>query len=819
MDFFTSTYSALRGPTGQPQTALAAIEKLTDRLSQSTLLADRRAALLSLKGLSRDCKADVGEHALEPLLVVLINDAQHDADVAKAVLETLNILCECQQPPEGGKISKDDVGIRHTDVFVASPDPTHALLALLADSTFYTRFNAIQLLTTLLRNRRQPIQAYFLTSPTGPSFITSLLSERREIIRNETLIMLQALLASNPDIQKVLAFEGAFEALLAIISQEGGIEGGVVVQDCLGVIDKLLRFNVSNQNYFRELNLPPLLPPLLLFPSPPPPTDQPVPQTFSLQFWDGQKLANARVVVDIMGMLATGNSPANQKVLEQTGTFRCLLELGLSSNAPTPLKTQALLALPPNLPLAHYLITPYIPVPDTNGEEWDRLPEQSALASLVTLTLEGEYTGVFGLGGTKEARREGIELRVAGLGMFENFVSFEPDSIPMILTSMTATSEEEAARPTPSMLILRALTNLPLSPLTPQGSLRIILASHLFTSLIRSSEPAKSNARGVIPPPEYGDDDDQPPALLSVLLGSLALSFRSRSLAREQGHTRETREWDRIIVAYLIILSVWCWESPASVREVLEEGGSLGVLTEPIAQNSGVDVLVQGLCAFLLGTCYEYNREPGEITRATLHPIIHSRIGTDTFVSRIARLKDDARFQGVGPEVAIVTADEAEGDGEAEVWLNWAFVDFWKGSSYTIQRSITADPNAAPPKAAGSAKPDQRIEALQATLRQQNEDINSLRAQLEQVSQAREYEKKTLEAQVSSLSARAQQLEVELQESNEKRKDVEKEQEDLLVFLEELSGKRRRDKQRMRESGLEVSEDEGEEEDEDEDEE
>jgi len=91
-----------------------------------------------------------------------------------------------------------------------------------------------------------------------------------------------------------------------------------------------------------------------------------------------------------------------------------------------------------------------------------------------------------------------------------------------------------------------------------------------------------------------------------------------------------------------------------------------------------------------------------------------------------------------------------------------------------------------------------------------------LRAQLEQVSQAREYEKKTLEAQVSSLSARAQQLEVELQESNEKRKDGEKEQEDLLVFLEELSGKRRRDKQRMRESGLEVSEDEGDDEDEEE---
>ena len=31
-----------------------------------------------------------------------------------------------------------------------------------------------------------------------------------------------------------------------------------------------------------------------------------------------------------------------------------------------------------------------------------------------------------------------------------------------------------------------------------------------------------------------------------------------------------------------------------------------------------MDSVVQGLCAFLLGICYEYNREPGEITRCVL---------------------------------------------------------------------------------------------------------------------------------------------------------------------------------------------------------
>jgi hypothetical protein len=59
-------------------------------------------------------------------------------------------------------------------------------------------------------------------------------------------------------------------------------------------------------------------------------------------------------------------------------------------------------------------------------------------------------------------------------------------------------------------------------------------------------------------------------------------------------------------------------------------------------------------------------------------------------------------------------------------------------------------------------------------------------------------------------------LEADLDAERTKRTEVEKEQEDLLVLLDELSNKRTRDKQRMKEQGMEVSEDED---DEDEDEE
>ncbi|KAJ3554306.1 hypothetical protein NM688_g3183 [Phlebia brevispora] len=411
MDFLSQTYIALRGPTGAPQSPSDTIARLSDRLSPATLLADRRAAVLSLKGLARDCKADVGERALGGLLEVVQNDAEVDADIGKAVLETLNILCEVNEdlPPPSKELS-----YKHTDLVLKDEKTTHKLFALLADNSFYLRLSILQFLITLLQNRRQVVQAYFLKAPVGPTTVLSALEEKREMIRTEALTMIQLLLSQSPDIQKILAFEGAFEKLFNIITQEGGIEGGVMVHDALACTDTLLRYNTSNQSYFRETSLPPVLPSLLLFPPQLPP-QEPAPQGFALQFWDPlQKRANAGMVVGIMGILvgSKGGSP------QETFAFcRCFIELGLASNAPTALKTQALQLLPVNLtiPLPSMTITPYMPVPESNGEEWDRMERASALDVLVELILHGEYNGIY----SAKRTRDGMELRAAALGVFQ----------------------------------------------------------------------------------------------------------------------------------------------------------------------------------------------------------------------------------------------------------------------------------------------------------------------------------------------------------------------------------------------------------------
>ena len=187
MDFFNQTYNALRGPTGVPQTASDTIRRLSDRLSPSTLLSDRRAAVLTLKGLSRDHKLEVGDDALPGLLEVLENDAEIDADIGKAVLETLLTLCEVSPTSPGGE---KDPGAKFTDVLLATDKAVQKLFTLLGDNNFYIRFTSLQLLGALLQTRRTIVQGYFLKAPSATAGLLAALEDKREIIRNGVSIWL-----------------------------------------------------------------------------------------------------------------------------------------------------------------------------------------------------------------------------------------------------------------------------------------------------------------------------------------------------------------------------------------------------------------------------------------------------------------------------------------------------------------------------------------------------------------------------------------------------------------------------------------------------
>lgn len=73
------------------QTATDTINTLSSRLQSSTLLEDRRAAILGLRSFAKGYPASVASEALRPLITSLRNDVE-DVDTIKLVLETLLML-------------------------------------------------------------------------------------------------------------------------------------------------------------------------------------------------------------------------------------------------------------------------------------------------------------------------------------------------------------------------------------------------------------------------------------------------------------------------------------------------------------------------------------------------------------------------------------------------------------------------------------------------------------------------------------------------------------------------------------------------------
>jgi hypothetical protein len=148
-----------------------------------------------------------------------------------------------------------------SEIYLKDPNNIASVLELLEEQDFYIRFDVIQLLQALVNNAISLVQTAVLSSPLGLAKLADLLDEKREIIRNgnysrcfdalirssEAILLIISLTESNADIQKIFAFQNTFERLLSIILEEGGVEGGIVTQDCLNALLNLLRYNTSNQ--------------------------------------------------------------------------------------------------------------------------------------------------------------------------------------------------------------------------------------------------------------------------------------------------------------------------------------------------------------------------------------------------------------------------------------------------------------------------------------------------------------------------------------------------------------------------------------------
>lgn len=352
---FVSTQSATEGEVND------SITTIVDRLSHSTLISDRRSAILSLKSFSRQYREIVIAKGLKCLVSNLSRDSM-DNDVVKATLETLLILfirgegdedvsrnwiSEQARQKNGkypsptflkNKVKADQFSLWIADEFTQSVDNIELLLDFLEIDDMHIRIYTLQLLQALCTTRATRTKELIMKIPTAVSKLCSALDETYEPIRNEAILLLMAIVKDNFNIQKLVVFENTFDKLYHIIEDEGGVMGNIIVQDCLTLINNLLSYNTVNQKYFLETNCIANLSRLISQPLSFGQAEKTV--------WNPQRLQNVLTALATCRLFVpedTNNIEKAQTILDRSNLMLSALQLAFGLNMPTEIRVASLL--------------------------------------------------------------------------------------------------------------------------------------------------------------------------------------------------------------------------------------------------------------------------------------------------------------------------------------------------------------------------------------------------------------------------------------------------------------------------------------------
>lgn len=322
------------------QSVSETITVLSGRLSSATLLEDRRAAILGLRSFAKDFPASVASGALRSLIGSLSKDGE-DVDTVKVVLETLLMLFN---PNEGSPEASEEIALWLADEFTQRQENITLLLDFLESSDFYSRLYSLQLLTAILSARTERTEECIFTAPLGIPRLVSVLDDQREAVRSEAITLLTYLTPTSIEIQKLVAFENAFDRLFATIEADGGLaDGGRTVEDCLILMANLLRANSSNQSLFRESGcvnrLANLLGQIL----------RPEPEASEISSWaQAQKNRNVYAFLAVIRLFVTRGSVGtsqNQAAIWKHGLAYHVLQLAFNPEAQPQIKAEVRLCI------------------------------------------------------------------------------------------------------------------------------------------------------------------------------------------------------------------------------------------------------------------------------------------------------------------------------------------------------------------------------------------------------------------------------------------------------------------------------------------
>ncbi|XP_043709225.1 golgin candidate 6-like isoform X2 [Telopea speciosissima] len=604
------------------------VERLLDRISNGALAEDRRTAIAELQSVvaeSHSAQLAFGAMGF-PVLMGILKEERDDVEMVRGALETLVSALTPIDRTWGPK-NEVQAALMNSDLLSREAEGISLLLSLLSEEDFYVRYYTLQLLTALLTNSPNRLQEAILTIPRGITRLMDMLMDR-EVIRNEALLLLTHLTREAEEIQKIVVFEGAFEKIFSIIKEEGGSEGGVVVQDCLELLNNLIRNNGSNQILLREtIGFEPLISILRL--------------RGSAYNFTQQKAVNLLSALESIELLLMGGREAepgkgadwltNQTVLCQK-VLDYLLMLGVESQwAAVAVRCAALRCIgdlvarnPQNLDtLASKLL----------GDEPDVEP---ALNSILRILL----------------RTSSLQEFIAADYIFKCFCETNADGQAMLAStmipqpqSMTHAPLEEDVKMSFGSMLLRGLT------LTEtDGDLETCCrAASVLTHILKDNIQCKERVLQIeieAPMSSIGS----PESLMHLIVKYLVLAASLRKKENDHKNKKSTSVGDSYIQPIILqLLVTWLADCPEAVRSFLDSRPHLTFLLELVSSPSA-SVCVRGLAAVLLGECVIYNKfgDSGKDSSMVVDAISQN-IGLTSYFLKFDEMQKSFLFASVKP--------------------------------------------------------------------------------------------------------------------------------------------------------------------------
>ncbi|XP_038890401.1 golgin candidate 6 isoform X1 [Benincasa hispida] len=600
------------------------VERVLDRISNGQLAEDRRTAMVELQSVvaeSRAAQLAFGAMGF-PVLMSVLKEERDDVEMVRGALET---LVSALTPLDHAKGSKDEVqpALMNSDLLSRESDSISLLLSLLSEEDFYVRYYTLQLLTALLTNSPTRLQEAILSIPRGITRLMDMLMDR-EVIRNEALLLLTYLTREAEEIQKIVVFEGAFEKVFSIIKEEGGSDGGVVVQDCLELLNNLLRKNASNQVLLREtMGFDPLISILKSRGG-----------TYS---FTQQKTINLLSALGTINLLIMGdpkvdpgkdgNKLTNKTTLVQKKVLDHLLLLGVESQwAPVPVRCAALQCI-------GNLISEHPKNLDTIASKLlgDNVQEP-ALNSILRIILRTSSTQEF----------------FAADYVFKCFCEKNSDGQTMLAStlipqpqSMIYAPLEEDVNMSFGSMLLRSLT---LSE--NDGDLETCCrAASVLSHVIKNNNQCKERVLKIkleAPMPSLGD----PEPLMHRMVKYLAVASSMKN--RNGKSSLSSNSYVQLIILKLLI--IWLADYPSAVQCFLDSRPHLTYLLELVADSS-VTVSMRGLAAVILGECVIYNKSSdNEKDAFTIVDTISQKVGLTSYFLKFDELQKSFLFASKSSE-------------------------------------------------------------------------------------------------------------------------------------------------------------------------